>query len=147
MPSSTSSASFGTTSSKVTDLIRISRNGCQAVPWRRPKCLGSFAGKAVAPPLQLAPAPSRRGVRAIAGAGCLPNVAVPPNLDRGFLAAPRDVEQVAAPIHRLACVGGDAIVHARSLFADVLDRLEEGHGLCQLRRKGHRQLGGLAGAS
>jgi hypothetical protein len=86
-PSSTSSASFGTTSSKITDLIRFSREGCQVVPWRRPKCLGSFAGKAAAPPLQLAPAPSRRGVRAIAGAGCLPNVAVPPNLDGGFLAA------------------------------------------------------------
>jgi hypothetical protein len=60
--------------------------GCQVVPWRRPKGLRSFAGKALAPPLELGPAPSRRGVHAIAGAGCLPSGTVLPNLDRGLRA-------------------------------------------------------------
>ncbi len=54
----------------------------------------------MAPPLQLAPAPSRRGVHAIAGAVCLPSGTVLPNLDRGLRAhaagGPENYEVVGA---------------------------------------------------
>ena len=137
MPSSTSSSSFGTTSPKITGLTRISRKGRQVVPWRRPKSLRSFAGKAVAPPLQLAPAPSRRGVHAIAGADCLPSGTVLPNLDRGLrahaVAGPENYEVVGARSETTTHCG--RLHFTRMILAGLADEV-----YCVIRYDKHKVL-------
>ena len=83
------------------------------------------------------PAPSHRGVRAIAGAGCLPNVTVPPNLDRGLrahaVAGPENYEVVGR--HGETTTRCGHLYFTRMILAGVADEV-----YCVIRYDKHKVL-------